>query len=175
MIRDASSADQPPLDELTRLAFEELRRIYRPSQGAVSAKAALDASLARIVAVDERDDIVGTVQYRIEVSRLHLLGLAVDPTHRRLGVARRLVDHLVETACRRSLEVVSLYTVKETGNPAVFERLGFRTIREQPDAWCIGVDGQPVTEVYMERDSSAASHTAVDRATRSTSTRQRSE
>ena len=156
VIRDASSDDEPAIDDLSRSAFEELRRIYRPSQAALSGKAALDVALSRIVAVGGRDDIIGTVQYRVEAPRLHLIGLAVHPTHRKIGVARRLVDHLAELARRRSLGCISLYAVKETGNPAVFERLGFRSIRTQPADWCLGVE--PMTEVYMERDARRVSY-----------------
>jgi N-acetylglutamate synthase-like GNAT family acetyltransferase len=92
----------------------------------LSAKSALDVSLSRVVVVAKRSDIVGSVQYRIESPRLHLIGLAVHPVHHKRGVARRLVDHLAEIACGRILEVASLYAVNETGNPDFFERLGFR-------------------------------------------------
>lgn len=147
-IREARSTDQPAINDLTRLAFEQHRAIYQPSPAAVSGTSS--ASLPRIVA--ELDDIlVGTVQYRLAPPRLHLIGLAVHPNRRKLGIARRLVDHLAGLA---GVEIVSLYAVKRTGNPSLFERLGFRAIHEQTDGWLLGADGQPVTEVYMERISS---------------------
>lgn len=77
MIRDARSEDQAAIDELSRLAFTELRRIYRPSQAGVARKAALEGALSRIVAVGGRDTIAGTVEYRIEPPSVHLMDLAV--------------------------------------------------------------------------------------------------
>jgi predicted N-acetyltransferase YhbS len=146
-IRAAAPDDQPAIDDITRIAFDEHRRIYQPSASALSNKL-LD--LHRIVAANERA-ILGTVAYRIDSPRLHLIALAVHPAHRRLGVARQLVDHLAQLASRLHLEALSLFTVKETGNPAYFEKLRFRSIREQTDGFLIGIDGQHVTEVYMER------------------------
>ena len=148
-IREATAADRDRVDEVSRLAFEELRRIYRPSAAALSSKDALE--LARTVAVDRHAGIIGTIQHRFEAPHLHLIGLAVHPGHRRCGIARLLVEHLVDIARAREVAIVSLYTVKQTGNAAIFERLGFRTIREETDGWSIGLDGEPMTDVYMER------------------------
>ena len=50
-----SGCNPQAYDELSHAAFEELRRIYRPSPAAVVDKAARDASLFRILAVGDRE------------------------------------------------------------------------------------------------------------------------
>jgi hypothetical protein len=41
--------------------------------------------------------------------------------------------------------------MRESGNLAVFERLGFSAVSEQVTAAATTPDGAPVTEVYLER------------------------
>lgn len=82
---------------------------------------------------------------------LHIIGLMVHPSYRRLGVARAMVEALAKIARGCSAEKLSLYTICETGNVYIFKKLGFEVISEGPGEWAEGVDGQPLTEAYMER------------------------
>jgi len=45
---------------------------------------------------------------------------------------------------------LALYTVTKTGNVAIFNRLGFQVISEQPDEYSISADGEALREAYME-------------------------
>ena len=107
------------------------------------------SAVIRVVA--ERDgQIVGTATYSVQSDRLHVRGLAVATPHRRTGVARAIVDHFSQLARSRGLRALSLYTIAQTGNVAVFERLGFLTIREEPADWAESDSYPELTDVYLE-------------------------
>jgi ribosomal protein S18 acetylase RimI-like enzyme len=46
---------------------------------------------------------------------------------------------------------LSLYTVRETGNVGIFERLGFKVIKEEEDLYDESDRYSALTEVYMEK------------------------
>ena len=131
-------------------AFVGLRKVYRPTPDAVRNKQKLESDLKRLVALDG-PDVVGTVQYRLQDNRLHLLGLAVSPRRRRSGIARALIERLCGIASDQQCQRLSLYTIEKTGNVAVFERLGFKVVERAPAENLISMSGEPLTEAYMER------------------------
>lgn len=95
--------------------------------------------------------IAGTLQYEFIDDRVHVRGLAVHPELRRRGVARRLVEYVAERGAGAGCRAVSLFTIRETGNAEIFQRLGFRIIRESEDSTAELVRGGRPTELYMER------------------------
>lgn len=147
-VREVTHDDEAAVEEVSRLSTEALRRVYRPIH--VPAATAAEARLARLVAI-VKGNVVGTVRYRMEANRLHLVGLFVHPDHRCEGVARELVKALTAIASRNGAARLSLFTIRETGNVHVFEHLGFDVIREAAASDLESVSGQPLTEVYMER------------------------
>jgi ribosomal protein S18 acetylase RimI-like enzyme len=146
--RESQPGDEAAIDRVTISGLATLRRTYRPAPAAIERKAA--RSLRRLVAIDA-DAIVGTVEYAIDDHRLHAIGLHVLETHRRRGVARCLIDALATIATRAGARKLSLYTIRETGNVEVFERLGFTVIAETPAGDLVGESHERLTEVYMER------------------------
>ena len=52
----------------------------------------------------------------------------------------------------RGCRAVALYTVAQTGNVPIFERLGFQLVSEQPDTYSMSINGEPLTEAYLERE-----------------------
>ena len=146
LIRAASSADEPGIAAVAESALAVLRRIYRPTPAALARKHQ-QHKLPRLVAV-AGSEIVGSVEYALGEERLHLMSLFVLASHRRQGVARALVDELAKLAGERPL---SLNTVRQTGNVAVFERLGFTVVREEVAADLVGRG--PLDDVYMTRVS----------------------
>jgi ribosomal protein S18 acetylase RimI-like enzyme len=74
----------------------------------------------------------------------------VERRHRRTGIGRALVRHYQTTAASADVHFLSLYTIKETGNVGLLERLGFCVASEEQAAWAIGPVGESVTEVRME-------------------------
>ncbi|HEY1818037.1 MAG TPA: GNAT family N-acetyltransferase [Kofleriaceae bacterium] len=139
-VRDAQPADEPAIARVAESAIATLRATYRPSAGMI-ARAADRRRLRRLVAIDADDSLVGTLAH----DNGHVVGLFVHTDHRRRGVARQLLDAIDGRA--------SLYTIRETGNVLVFERLGFRIVREQPavDYVAVADEHATLTEVYMER------------------------
>lgn len=148
LVREATPADEEAVAEVSRLATEDLRRVYRPVAPAVAS--APQPPTGRLVA-EVGGRIVGTVRYRCEQPRIHLIGLFVHPEQRRKGVARELVRSLDALAVITGTDCLSLFTVRQTGNVSIFERLGFRAIREVTPSWAESTTGQPLTEVYMEK------------------------
>jgi ribosomal protein S18 acetylase RimI-like enzyme len=130
-------------------AFLSLREVYRPTPDAVQSKQNMASSLNRLVALDG-PDVVGTVQYHLKVDRLHLLGLAVSPCRRRAGIARAIIEGLRAIAIAHKCNRLSLYTIEQTGNVKIFERLGFEVIQRTPAEGVISVLGESLVEAYME-------------------------
>ena len=147
-VREATEADNGAVEEVCRLATEDLRRVYRPAPPL--SERGVSKPTSRLVA-EIGGTIVGTVRYCLDSDRLHIIGLMVSPCHRRRGVARRLVESLAEIGRANWAGRLSLFTVKESGNVPVFERLGFRVVRETAAADLESVSGEPLTEAYMER------------------------
>jgi ribosomal protein S18 acetylase RimI-like enzyme len=150
VIREAVSHDMHDVNALVGLAYRRLRQIYRPTEAALSNKAGLDAKLLRLVALVD-GVIVGTLQFHATGDRLHIVGLAVHPAHQRAGIARALIESLHDRAPLDGVSRLSLFTVKETGNVPIFERLGFSVVSERPDTLAESDVYDQLTDVYMER------------------------
>jgi hypothetical protein len=63
------------------------------------------------------------------------------------------VDRIAAIAREMGMRRLSLHICKQTGNVAVFSRLGFHVVRETPEdpEICESVTGEELTDVYMER------------------------
>lgn len=151
-VRATRSSDNSAVDNLIGRAFAEDRRAYVPTPEARARAFADAATFSRIVAVDLGEVLVGTLLYRVEDDRMHVRGLAVDPNRCRQGIARALLESVHEKARGASLRALSLFTVLESGNVPIFERLGFQTINHSVDKLTTLVQGGGhATAVYMER------------------------
>lgn len=147
-IREALPGDELAAMALADRVFAEWRGLYRPTPAARKRKTALAATgLRRFVGV-AGGVVVGTVQCAADGGTIRLLALAVDPAWRRRGVGRALVERV---AAEDPGSGISLFTVRETGNAAFFERLGFRVVEEFVDADFETPEGGPVTSLRMER------------------------
>ena len=73
--------------------------------------------------------IVGFMIYEVPKNRIHLLNIASDPKHRRLGVARQMVGKLIGRLINQKRSRIVL-EVRETNLPALlfFRSLGFRAV-----------------------------------------------
>jgi GNAT superfamily N-acetyltransferase len=145
-IRDANDLDAPHIEEVARSAVATLRRTYWQKPDAE--RPALPAR-ARVVAILDHQ-IVGTVEHFRDGDRIHLIGLFVHETKRRHGVARALVAELIRRARAAGAQRLSLYTIRETGNVEVFERLGFRVVDERVDPYTESDRHVRLLEAYME-------------------------
>lgn len=153
IIRPCRDSDVPRADELVARAFQTLRHIYRPTPAALARKKNRTPA-PRLLAVDSSPDssekILGSVEYELLPDQLSLMALAVHPDARRRGIARSLIRNLQIIAADNNLPRVTLWTITQTGNVPIFERLGFRTLRVTP-ADLFESDSFPqLTEALME-------------------------
>jgi N-acetylglutamate synthase-like GNAT family acetyltransferase len=82
-----------------------------------------------VVAVDERDEMIGCGQLKPHGQDvLELASIAVYPEHQGQGVARAIIDHLLQESPR------PLYLMCESALGSLYEKFGFRPIsyREMP-------------------------------------------
>jgi predicted N-acetyltransferase YhbS len=136
--------------EVGDVAFATVRSVYRPTQEAVARHAARMNEGTRLVAeIDGR--IVGTVRFDLHERCVDLVGLAVRPEFRRRGVARQMIERIVAHAPSLDCDVITSYTIRETGNVPLFERLGFRVVSEEIATWCESDRFAELHDVKMER------------------------
>jgi ribosomal protein S18 acetylase RimI-like enzyme len=83
---------------------------------------------------------------------LSFLSLGVHPAFRLCGIASALVEQLERIAVESGCRSVSLHTVRETGNVAIFERLGFRVESEAPTLLFESESHRTLSEVAMRKD-----------------------
>jgi GNAT superfamily N-acetyltransferase len=129
VVRTALPCDEKSARSVFEAAFGTVRRIYRP-KGDVLAHEARRAQLGtRLVAVLD-GTVVGTVQIAVHSEHVHLIGLAVLPDVQGQGVAGRLISHVAAMALGLGRAVLALDTIRETGNVATFEAMGWRVVSE---------------------------------------------
>ena len=149
-VRQAEPEDKEKVDALDALATATLRKTYRPKETVRRQNGIPHSTATRLVAVAE-NRIIGTVMYRMEDDRVHVFRLGVHPEFRRQGIARVLLTTVEEMAGDIGVRCVSLYAVKETGNVTIFERLGFKVIREEEDQYIESDKYDKLIDVYMEK------------------------
>lgn len=148
-IREKTATDD--VAGVVALATDDLRRVYRRAPKADSSPSpGTEQEVVSLVAVDQ-GTIVGVVEYCRTADSLYIRGLAVHPEKRRSGIGKALVREVEAIASREGKPKVSLSTIKETGNPRIFERLGYCIFNEGVAAGFEGLDGRPVTKVDMVR------------------------
>ena len=121
IIAPATPADLDAIDEIERHSFP----IPWP-------RATFESELARDIAriaVLEDSTIVGFCNYWLVASELHIHAIATHPDRRRAGLARHLLDHVLDDGRRASCTVATL-EVRRSNRPAIalYERAGFATV-----------------------------------------------
>ena len=149
-VREATEEDAIGLAEVTACAREALRQTYRPTAKALASKKCVGPELTQLVAVQD-SRVVGGVQYSIKADRVHLLSLDVLAACRRQGIARRLIEELTRIGKRAGAAKLSTYTVTQTGNVAIFVRLGFHVVLEEATDFFESDQYAVLTEAYLER------------------------
>lgn len=150
LVRPADPADLGASAEISQRAFARLREVYRPTAEHAARERESPADLDHVVAeCDGR--VVGTVRIRHDTDYWFVIGLAVDPAFQRQGIARAMLDWLYASACQ-SGHGLALATIRETGNVAVFERLGFEVVKEEPATWCESDRFETLHDVYLVRE-----------------------
>jgi GNAT superfamily N-acetyltransferase len=154
LIREALSRDADSATVVSVRAEGFLRTIYRPTEALTQAMRSSQTTRRQLVAICD-DEVRGTVSFEQRGDCLHLQALAVDPDWQRRGVARALISHAKALADSRGIPLLSLYTVVETGNVTIFERLGFHVVSTRLATGLEPVAAPTLTEAYMQMPISA--------------------
>lgn len=119
-IRPATDAD---LDAVC--AIEEIANPSPWSRDAFTAEMNRDISMVDVL-VSDSGEVVGFAVHWVVAGEAHLLNVAVAQSHRRRGLGRRLVEHVVRCARERDGTYLML-EVREGNGPArrLYEALGF--------------------------------------------------
>lgn len=109
---------------------------------------ALDGSFAR-QAVDASDAIQGFTLSRVVAGEAELLLVAVDPSLRRRGIGRLLVDHVADDARRYGATVMFL-EVRENNAAArqLYHALGFVDVGRRANYYT-GISGERFAAITM--------------------------
>jgi ribosomal protein S18 acetylase RimI-like enzyme len=149
-VRIAWAEDDREAAQIASQAFASLRQIYIPAPASQQSARQLRSQTTLIVA-ECKGQLLGTVRCYVKDDALQIMALAVRPEFRRRGVARALVDHCTKLAREQGLRQLRTYTIKETGNVPIFERMGFNVISEAIDSTATSPSGGEVTEVTFQR------------------------
>ena len=150
IIRKELPTDVDDLAQVNQSALATLRQTYHPNQKALAKRRETAKSPNRLVTV-LNNRVVGSVEYRINSDRLHLMSLEVHSDFRRKGVAGSLVEALCQIGKILGATRLTAYTVTQTGNPLIFERMGFRVISEEPSEYFESDRFETLTETLLER------------------------
>jgi GNAT superfamily N-acetyltransferase len=93
---------------------------------------------------------VATIQYHAENGILFLFRLVVHEDFRHQGIAREIMNYLVNFAKEQKLTSIRFNTMQVTGNVTIFLKFGFSVISEKPSVLCEGLNGEQVIDVQME-------------------------
>ena len=146
----ATSNDMEEVRTVIDGAFETVRDVYRPKPNAVPTSENANLDTKTIVAL-VNEEIVGAVCAYQDATALHVSQLAVVPKFRKRGVARALLQSVNEVAIECGAEQLGLNTIQETGNVAIFQRLGFAVESTTMATWCISDRFQKLHDVSMTR------------------------
>lgn len=84
-VRTFTTSDAEPVQNIIASCTIELRAVYIPRPDIVSANYA--SVTTRVVAVCHANTVIGVAECIDHLMALYVQGVAVAPTHRRLGVA----------------------------------------------------------------------------------------
>ena len=149
-VRPPQACDEAEIAEVGRLVTEDLRKVYRPAPVAAEQRTSIANRLQRLVAT-VNDRVVASVQYYFTGDCVAFLELGVHPEFRRHGIARALVQELERIGEATGATALTLYTIRETGNVAIFESLGFSVESEQPTSLFESTSRDALTEVLMKK------------------------
>ena len=130
-----------------------MREIYRPGPRAQSATEQTGSIVRLVAEVEGR--ILATACYERTPDLLKLFTFACDPTHQRQGLARALLRHIETFARQAGIRRLRAVVVTETGNSAIYERLGFASVTTAPSTLFISDRFPVIHETVMEKQLDA--------------------
>jgi GNAT superfamily N-acetyltransferase len=158
IIRVATMAELPLLLEIERASGEIFRDIGMP-EIADDAPMPVETLAHHHVWVAEEHEPVAFAVATVIDRCAHIEQVSVHPTHARLGIGRRLLDHIAGWATAQGLQGLTLTTFREVPwNGPYYERIGFRVLTELTPGLEAVIAAEtarglkPDTRVCMRRD-----------------------
>lgn len=148
-IRRFQASDEEGTCLVSRDAHATLRRVYRPTKSAKPIGSD-DLPFTRLVALSN-GELIGTVTYEINGDSLYFGRLGVLETFRKKGVCGVIIKHLETVARDLGFQKLSCAAVEETGNAAIFKKLGFVVVAKDLTDKFESPEGHPVHEVRLEK------------------------
>ena len=148
--RIATSSDTDKVRAVIDDAFGRERNVYLPKPDAVPTSENNSLNTTTIIALID-EEIVGTVCVYKEATALHVSQLAVVLRFRNQGVARKLLQSAEQLAIESDATELRLNTIQETGNVAIFQRLGFTVCEITEATWCTSDYFPQLNDVTMSR------------------------
>lgn len=145
-IREMCPDDHEGVKNTAAEAHAFLRRFYRRIPTAV--RSGEDVPFTRLALVLD-GNVVGTATYEVRGNSLYFGSLSVLENFRRKGVTRQLISFLESKAKGLGLSSISCETVLETGNPSIFQRLGFSAMPAEISVEFESPHGEGGHEVLM--------------------------
>jgi ribosomal-protein-alanine N-acetyltransferase len=129
--------DIPEVMRIEHLCFSD------PWEQAAFERETTNSFSRSLLARDATGQLLGYTIYWIAGPEYHVLNVATDPAARRTGVARRMMDHVLNEARREHADFVALEV--RTGNVAakkLYVDLGFRIIGTRRHYYRDGEDAE---------------------------------
>ena len=122
VIVSATEADLDAIDAIEQHSFKSpwSRETF---------KAELLREWARVDVVRLDGKLIAFCNYWLVTTELHILAIATHPDHRGHGIARRLLDHVLDVARKTGCSLATL-EVRRSNVPAIalYEHAGFKTV-----------------------------------------------
>jgi GNAT superfamily N-acetyltransferase len=133
-IEPASVEDAPAILALQKLAFESEARVY-DDRNIPPLTQSLDSlrdefQNCTILKALDAATLVGSVRARMNAGACHILRLMVRPDHQGAGLGTQLMCH-IENAFPEARRFELFTGSRSAGNIRLYERLGYRHLREQ--------------------------------------------
>lgn len=148
-IRDFEETDNERVTIIMQEATADLRKVYRPL-GALKQDKYVTEGWRKIV-FETHGLVIGVVEVTLNGKSAFIQGLAVDREYRKQGVARKLIGVCEDRSRSKGATLLRLLTIKETGNPEIFRRLGFLISSEKISERFIGSDERPVFQIELQK------------------------
>jgi ribosomal-protein-alanine N-acetyltransferase len=162
-VRTASLADLGGVATLEARVFADSAEAAWPPRSVEEEFAALGETRRIVVAVED-GAVVGHAVLMAVGGGGDLTRVAVDPSHRRLGIASRLIESVMAEARSVGLDEVMLEVADgNAGAIALYERHGFETIDRRAGYYPDGSDALVMRKALGPRDGTDTADTATSR------------
>ncbi|MDF4972384.1 GNAT family N-acetyltransferase [Vibrio parahaemolyticus] len=139
-------------NSLTKIAFDELRTVYKPTELARKQKSQSSETWESFGYFLGKN-LAGCLEAKITNEVMNVRSLAVAKDYRRQGIARKLIDGVLSEFT--AVKTISVWCVEQTGNVTVFEQLGFKVTQRLCSELFELPDGSKAVEVNLTRGATA--------------------